>query len=333
MNYFILIYGLISFFIVLLLTSWLIKYLRKIGLIVKDQNKKDKPLIPISGGLTVLAGIFAGLFSFIFVRTFFGDGSNFIINDHNLMLLFAGMTSLLIITLVGFLDDILINKSHDSSIGLRQWQKPLITLTAAIPLMVVSAGTTFMHFPILGRVEFGILYPLLLVPLGVVGASNMVNMLEGYNGLAASMAIVYIGMLGFYAYFNNRYLAALIAMVIFFSLLAFYYYNMYPAKIFPGDSLTYLLGASIAVIAVLGNIEKAAIISSIPFFIEFILKARSKFKAHSYGYEINGKIKVDYEKIYSLPHIFARSGKYTEKQIVFFMILIQILFSSLIWFI
>src|SRR3989344_5843825 len=151
-------------------------------------------------------------------------------------------------------------------------------------------------------------------------------MLAGYNGMEAGMGIVYVGMLGIFAYVNDRDVAALIALVVFFSLLAFYIYNKYPAKILPGDSLTYLLGGSIAVIAIVGNIERAAIVSSVPFFIEFILKARSKFKAQSYGYYYKGKVKVDYDKIYSFPHVFARTGKFTEKQIVFFMILIQLFF-------
>ena len=168
--------------------------------------------------------------------------------------------------------------------------KPLFTLIAAIPLMVVNAGFTIMYLPFGFRVELGILFPLLIIPIGVVGASNMVNMLAGYNGMEAGMGIVYIGMLGLFAYINNRDVAALIALVIFFSLLAFYIYNKYPAKILPGDSLTYLLGGSIAVIAIVGNIERAAIVSSVPFFIEFILKARGGFKMQSYGYYYKEKI-------------------------------------------
>ena len=71
MLYFVLLYGVFSFFVVLLVTPWLIRFLRRIGLVVKDQNKKDKPLIPISGGLSVLFGIMAGLMMFLFFRTFF----------------------------------------------------------------------------------------------------------------------------------------------------------------------------------------------------------------------------------------------------------------------
>ncbi|MBS3152091.1 hypothetical protein J4230_01635 [Candidatus Woesearchaeota archaeon] len=334
MNYSIFSYGIVSFLVVYFITPWLIKYLVKIGLVVKDQNKKDKPLVPISGGLAVLVGVFSGLLLFIFYRTFFVTGKvGLVATDRNLMLLFASMVSLFIITLVGFLDDLVIKSSKDYSIGLKQWEKPLLTLTAAVPLMVVNAGNTEMWLPIFSVVDIGIFYPLFIIPIGVVGASNMVNMLEGYNGLGTGMAIVYIGMLGIYAYHFNRYIAALIALVAFFSLIAFYVYNKCPAKILPGDSLTYLLGATIAIIAIVGNIEKAAIISAIPFFIEFVLKARSRFKAQSYGYYYKGKVKVDYDKIYSFPHVFARTGKFTEKQIVFFMILIQLFFSSLIWLI
>jgi len=293
---------------------------------VKDMNKKNTPLIPISGGLAVMAGIFSGLMFYIFFQTFYFKYTD------TLLYIFAGLTSIIMITFVGFADDIIIKKSKETSAGLKQWQKPLLTLSAAIPLMVLNAGTTTMALPFLGRLDLGLIYPLLFIPIGVVGAANMVNLLAGFNGIEVGMGIVYIGMLGLYSFVNRREVAALIALITLFSLIAFFIYNKYPAKIFPGDSLTYLLGGTIATIAIIGNIERAAIIASIPFFVEFILKARSKFKAKSYGYYCNGKIKSYHgNKIYSIPHLFTRTGKFTEKQIFWFMILIALVFSSLIW--
>ncbi|MBL7147632.1 MAG: hypothetical protein ISS82_02295 [Nanoarchaeota archaeon] len=307
------------------MTPWLIKYLNKIKLVVKDQNKKDKKLVPISGGLSVVAGICGGLMVYVFIQIFFYNVKSI------LVYLFAALTTILVITFVGFVDDLLIEKSKNSSSGLKRWQKPLLTLAAAVPLMVVGAGTTTMALPFLGKINFGLIYPLILIPIGVVGAANMVNMLAGFNGLETGMGIVYTGMLGLYAYVNESYIAAILALITFTSLIAFYRYNKFPAKILPGDSLTYLLGAVIVCIAVIGNLEKAALIISIPFFIEFLLKARSKFKADSYGYYQNGKIMSKYKKIYSIPHFFTRTGKYTEKQVVYFIILIELIFSSLIW--
>lgn len=333
MNYLVFFCAFLSFLIAWLLTPWLIRYLRRIGMVVKDANKQDTPLVPLSGGLAVFSGFFIGAMFFLFYRTFFSGQvpGGIQLDAHDLLLLFSGITTILIITFVGFLDDLVIKPGRESSSGLQQWQKPLLTLGAAVPLMVVNAGVDTMLVPFVGHVKFGILYPLVLVPIGVVGASNMVNMLAGFNGMEAGMGLMYFGMLGLYAFVHGRLIAALIALLLFSALLAFFYYNRYPAKILPGDSLTYLLGGSLAVLAILGNMEKAVLIVSVPFFIEFLLKFRKRFKADSFGYYKDGKIMSTYDTIYSIPHFFTITGKFTERQITFFMMGIVFLFSLLIW--
>ncbi len=304
-----------------------IRYLKRVGLVVPDKNKKNQPKIPLSGGLAVMTGLLAGIMLYIFVQIFYYDRGG----QGSLLLMFAALTTIILITFIGFLDDLIVNKHIGASTGLKKWQKPLLTLLTAVPLMAVKAGTTIFYLPFFGQVDAGILYPLFFVPLGIVGASNMINMLAGYNGLEAGMGLVYTGMLSVYAYANGRFAAAAIGIIAFAALLAFFYYNKYPAKIFPGDSLTYFLGATLVSMAILGNIEKAALICSIPFFVEAILKARSGFKAKSYGYIKDGKIHSFYDKIYSIPHFFAITGKFTEKQIAYFCIAIELFFSSLIW--
>jgi UDP-N-acetylglucosamine--dolichyl-phosphate N-acetylglucosaminephosphotransferase len=326
MRYLYLVLMAISFIVTLYLTPWVIKYMRRIGVIVKDLNKKAKPLVPISGGFAVLAGVFISIMFIVFVKTFVYKSTA------ELIFLLAATTTIIFITLVGFIDDLLIKKSKESSAGLRQWQKPLLTLSAAIPLMVVNAGSRILDIPILRRMDIGLTYPLLLIPIGVVIAANMVNMLAGFNGMETGMGIIYLLSLGLYSYFFGTQTGAIIAFATLGALVAFYPYNKFPAKILPGDSLTYLLGGVIACTAILGNVERAAIIISIPFVIEFFLKARSKFKAQSYGYAVNGKVHSKYRKIYSIPHIFTRTGKFTEKQISLFMILIELFFAIIIWF-
>src|SRR3989344_485419 len=280
MKYFVFLYGIFS-------------------LVVNDQNKESKPLVPISGGLAVLFGIMAGLMLFLFVRTFFSGFTTIglVLNNYNLVVLFSAALSIL-----------------------------------TVPLMVIKIGTTDMGLPFIGVVDFGIFYALILVPLGFVGSSNMVNMLAGFNGLEACMGIVYTGMLGLYAYVNDSYVAALIALLTFCSLIAFFIYNRSPAKILPGDSLTYLLGAIIAVIAIVGNLERAALICSIPFILELILKSRARLHAHNYGYFKDGKIMSLHGKhVYSLTHLFTRTGRFTENQIVYSFMIIELIISSLIW--
>jgi len=59
------------------------------------------------------------------------------------------------------------------------------------------------------------------------------------------MGLVYMGMLSLYAYTKGSEIGFAIAIITFCALLAFLLFNKYPAKILPGDSLTYLLGASL----------------------------------------------------------------------------------------
>ena len=319
----------IAFFATILIARPTIHYLYKIGLIVKDLHKKGQPPVTLSGGLIVLFGFLLGTMSFIFFTTFV-PSETIPLDTRQLNLLFAGLLSIIVITFIGFIDDFFINKSKDSAIGLNQWQKPLLTVIAAIPLMVVNAGTQDLIIPFIGHINLGILYPLFLVPVVVVGASNMVNMFGGFNGLESGLGIIYLASLGLFAYIHERHIAAIIALMVFLPLLIFFYYNKVPAKIIAGNSLTYLLGGTLATIAIIGNIEKAAFIISIPFFAEASLKFRGKLKKTTVGYEKNGKIYSQYAKIYSLPHFFM-NGKYTEKQIVYFMFCIELIFALAIW--
>ncbi len=314
-----------AFLITLIAAPVSIRYLRKIGLTDIDMNKKDKPVLPRSGGVIVSIGLFMGIMTYIFIQTFF------FMQSANVIFLLAAVISIATITFIGFIDDLLGAMTEKTYKGLKQWQKPLLVLPAAIPLMVVNSGIDTMHVPLIGNIHLGLLYPLLLIPVAVVGAGNMVNLLAGFNGLETGMGLVYTGMLGAFAFYHGREIAATIAFVTFASLLAFYFFNKYPSRILPGDSLTYLLGAVLACIAILGDMEKKVIIAAIPFFIEFAFKLRGRLKKQSYGQYKDGKIISLYDKIYSLPHIFTIKGKFTEKQVVYFMILIELVFSSLIW--
>ena len=68
--------------------------------------------------------------------------------------------------------------------------------------------------------------------------------------------------------------------------------------------MTYAIGALIACIAILGNVEKIAVFFFIPYILETILKLRGKLKKQSFG-KVNedGSLEVPYKKFYGLEHI------------------------------
>ncbi|MBU5537681.1 MAG: hypothetical protein QW818_01690 [Candidatus Aenigmatarchaeota archaeon] len=322
----------LSFLIVLIFTPRIINYFKDAKIVSRDVHKVGKPLIPNSSGIPVILGVFIGLFFYIFIKVF-------LFREYTeLIVLLASMLSILMITFVGFVDDI--NSSQvkvagyiEGKKGLKRWQKPLLTLPAALPLMVIAAGTTTVNLPFVGVIDLGVLYPLVIVPLGIVGASNMVNMLGGLNGLEAGMGLVYTFSLGLFSLLKQSIIASLLFFTVFSSLLAILKYNKYPARILAGDSLTYLLGATIAVGAIIGNIERAAIVVMTPFIIQGILKFYSLFKLKHFASDLgilqkDGTIKSKYGKnIYSLTHFVMNLGKFNEKQIVFILVLIQLVFA------
>jgi len=87
------------------------------------------------------------------------------------------------------------------------------------------------------------------------------------------------------------------------SLIGFWFYNKNPAKVFPGDSVTWAIGALIAGMAILGNFEKIAVFIFIPYILEFFLKLRGGFRKHSFGKpNKDNSLEMPYNKIYGLEH-------------------------------
>ena len=146
-----------------------------------------------------------------------------------------------------------------------------------------------MRIPFLGIVNFGIFYPLLLVPLGITGAANAVNMLAGFNGLEVGMGVVAVGSLAIIAYLIGQTTALIILMAALGALIATLYYNWYPAKILVGDVGTLSIGAVIACAVIIGNYETAGVIIVIPFVVDFLIKAKNHFP-YSFGVYRGGKL-------------------------------------------
>ncbi|MCX6821494.1 MAG: hypothetical protein NTW30_01820, partial [Candidatus Aenigmarchaeota archaeon] len=154
----------ISFFISALtsifLTKYLIKFFERNNIIALDLHKKKKPKIANSGGIAISLSLIIGLMFFVASQTFI-----FKVMDQ-MVYLFAAILTILLITIIGFFDDLnrsdVVNGKREIRTGLGKWQKPVFTIPAAIPLMAVSAGVTSMTIPLLGPMNFGILYPLLL---------------------------------------------------------------------------------------------------------------------------------------------------------------------------
>lgn len=326
--------ALVAFLLTLYMTPYFMRFLWNIGIAGVDQQKADKRRVPTSGGMPVAFGFFFAMMALLALNTFF---FRFELSMNELL---AATLSTLAIALVGFFDDLYIRKALvqnkygglEYRVGLKQWQKPLLTLVAAVPLIAVSAGVNTMNVPLIGAINFGALYPLLLVPIGVVAVSNAANMLAGLNGLEAGMMFVAASGVGAWSLLNGSVEGAAIAFLGAASLLAFLRFNFVPAQMLPGDSLTYFAGAMYASAVIVGNVEKIGFYIFLPWVAEAFLKLRSGFAARSYGdLQKDGSLKNPYGgKVYSLTHAamnwLPRVGvKATERNCVLALIALEVI--------
>jgi UDP-N-acetylglucosamine--dolichyl-phosphate N-acetylglucosaminephosphotransferase len=318
---------LLSFFSTFFLTKRWISSTEGAKLLGKDLNKYKKPLVSRSGGIAVALVICFSLLLYIFLKTFYWETTTHLVEA------FAISATVLLAGFIGFTDDILGWKQ-----GLTQFQKFLLTLPIVLPLMVINAGHSAMELPLLGRIDFGLVYPLLLVPVGVIGAANGFNLLAGYNGLEAGMGLIIFTTFGITGLIFEKYWISLIAFIVSASLLAFLYFNWYPAKVFPGNSFTYSIGALIAAIAVLGDMERLAVWLFLLYFVEGLLYFRARVidkagdvQAFAKPNEDNS-LEMPYEKIYDTTHfavwILKRvKEKVYEKDVVLFLLFVEFLIA------
>lgn len=310
----------ISFFCTYLAMPFWIKKAKQIGLLWEDMNKYDKQKnVAGSGGIIVVIGATIGILTYIALQTFY-----FKRLDEVSIKIFAMTTSLLLVAGVGLIDDLFGWKKG----GLSKRSRIALVFISAIPLMVINAGES----SVLG-IELGLLFPLLIIPLGMVGATTTFNFLAGFNGLEARQGILLIGAMSLVTYLTGNPWLSVVGLCLIVSLIAFYIFNANPSKVFPGDTLTYTIGGAIACMAILGNVEKITLFFFIPYILETLLKLRGGLKKQSFGKpNPDGSLDLLYDKIYGLEHLsiyllkkIKPSKKVYEKDVVNLINIFQII--------
>lgn len=320
---------LVSLFLTFFALPRWIRKCREVGFLWKDMNKLDrKDSVAASGGIIVVISFVLGVLGYIAIKTFvIGD-------DSQITNIFALLSVILILALVGFVDDVLGWTFRGLSIRFRLF----LAFMASIPLVVINAGSKVIEIPFIGLTDLGIYYPFLLIPIGIAGATTTYNFLAGFNGLESGQGIIILSFLSFIAYLTGSSWLSIIGLCMVVSLFIFYFYNKYPAIVFPGDVLTYAVGALIACMAILGNFEKIAVFVFIPYVMETFLKLRGGLVKQSFAkVNTDGSLDIPYGKVYGMTHLSLLilkkfKEKVYEKDVVYFIFSFQIVMCILAFF-
>lgn len=297
---------------------FLIPRLRNFGFVGKDMNKKGTPEIPEMGGISIIVGFSAGVLLAIMLNTF--DGLDF-----NIVYILAGLLTIHTLAFIGIIDDLL---------DVPQWAKAFIPLVSAVPLIAVkAAGSTEMLIPFLGMVHFGIIYILVLIPVSVAVASNLTNMLAGFNGMEAGMGAAIFACMALLAAAHGNVEMLVLFLPMLGALLGFFPKNRFPAKVFPGDVGTLPIGAVLATGVIIGNFESAGALILAIFVLDFFIKLANRLPSKNWWGELgeDGKLRPLGGKVRGLCQLIMKvSGGIEEKKLVLLMIGAQLLVGIIV---
>lgn len=230
--------GLIAFLVTFLAMPSLIRRLKNADIVGKDIHKLSKPEVAEMGGI----GIIFGFAIAIMVGVYLCPEWQSQLTITLIVILLTGI--------IGMVDDLIMLSSKE---------KLILLWIAGLPIMWVTPPNV------------SIIY-MLSIPVAVSVASNLTNMLAGLNGIETGLGIIALTSLTFSCIIMNKFDVAIISFSMLGALIAFLFFNKYPANVFPGDVGTLIIGACIAIIAFIGRVKIIALIVLLPNIIDGVLK-------------------------------------------------------------
>jgi len=282
-------------------------HLRK-GIKGIDIHKPWKPEIPEACGLTILLMIIIATIPLLLLSNI--DPLKIVV-----FIMVVGFNGT-----IGLLDDLYVLSAR---------LKVVIPALSSIPLIVFSQYTPRPILPLVGGLRITIVY-LLLLPLALSIAVNVMNMADTHNGILPSTSLIVAITLAAASLIS--YLKGLcdltgfyLSLITIAILVGYTPYNLYPARIFNGDVGSFTLGSILALIAIYSRTEMLLIIALTPHILNALnilisiggFKERREIGKRPVIVDENGYISVnpDPRAPITLPHILALNGKIKEVEI------------------
>src|SRR5215218_4697138 len=284
---------LLALVVVVILTPAVGRFARILGVV--DQPGETRRIhirpIPRLGGIALLLGIFIPALAFLTL-----DGV------YRGILLGAAVA-----TFVGVVGDFR---------GLPWWGKLGGQVSAAAIAVGFGVHVERFTFPLLGIQQLPDWVGIPLSMLWIVAIMNMVNFLDGMDGLAAGICAIAGSTFAIIALSLGKPEAAILSAIVAGACFGFLRHNFYPARIFMGDSGAMLLGFVLATLAIQGLLKTAA---TVALFFPLIVLAVPILDT---SFVVARRLKHG-EKVYApdqahLHHRFLRRG-FSQRQAVLYL--------------
>ena len=235
-----------------------------------DKFHNQKTGTPIGGGLLIIASVcllFLILFPILKYSHVF-ISSNFKIANELSIIFFTFIS----FGLLGLYDDVykFFGFQRTGFFGLRLIHKFTLQLILALIISVLIyfwLGINFIYIPFLGAVSLSYFF----IPIStglIVAFANFFNITDGLDGLSCGLLMIALFAFWFLASNSLDTPISLFLALWLGALIAFLYFNIFPARIWLGDVGSLSFGATFAVIALLlGKVVPLMVVGSI-FMVE-----------------------------------------------------------------
>ena len=251
---------LVAFLATPFLTHFLFKYklgkqIRTEGAPVFAKIHESKEGTPTMGGILIWSTVLILALGFWFLSLFF-DGIFGDLNFLSRSQTFLPLGALIFAAILGFIDDLLgVFRIGPKGGGLSMKHKIfLYTIIAAICAywFYFKLGFDTIYIPFIGDFGVGLWYLPIFIFI-IVATAFSTNETDGLDGLVGGVLLFAFAALGALAFSQGRYDLAAFTGVIVGALLAFLWFNIYPARFFMGDTGAMSLGITLGIIAMLTN--------------------------------------------------------------------------------
>ncbi len=238
--------ALIAFAIVVLLTPAVGGMARLLGVVDRPGDRRlNKRPIPRLGGLAIFLGILVPSLAFLSL-----DG------EMRGIVLGAAVACV-----VGAVDDFR---------GLDPLPKLGGQIAAASIPLAFGVWIDHFTFPFIGVVDLSPWVGMPLTVVWIVAVMNMVNFLDGMDGLAAGVCAIAGLTFAILALSLGKVDAAILSAVVAGACIGFLRHNFFPARIFMGDSGALVLGFTLATVSISGLLKTA---STVVLFLPLLVLA------------------------------------------------------------
>lgn len=160
-------------------------------------------------------------------------------------------------TVLGFIDDWSTVRSKVRGLSARtKFAAQFVLATVAMLIMSLGDFQFANTLAIPGNPEPIELSPFIYVPVAIfiiLSFSNAVNLTDGLDGLAGSVSAVAFVTYGIIAFLQGQIWLVAFTFTVVGSILAFLWYNAYPAQLFMGEIGSGTLGATLAIVALMSG--------------------------------------------------------------------------------